>query len=232
MTGASAMTLAAKRPDLIGTYKINGASHFYEARYDELERGSVSLARLLRTYNFAPGRIVLVVSLVQEVVQFAPFEKAAQILGLYGINAELSPFDAGRVESISRQFDPVAISGVGASTLEGLKSFGFDPAQVFAGRTVWARDDAYAAVKAMPGVDARRLVILGPAVAYECAAGGIHYDTRDWSLVAVDGTLRLSSRMPRVETVDGLDTGVAGAVTEGFCTCGTREGCITVGATA
>ena len=225
----SAMTnnpIADTRPDVVGCYRAGGRTEFFPVRYDELERQSISIARLLRTFGFAPGSTILVVSLVPEVVQFAPFEKAVQYLGMYGINAESTNFDAGRIESIARQFDVPAICGIGSASLEGLRMFGHDPAKVFAGRTVWARPDAYAEVAAMPGVDARRLVILGPAVAYECARGGLHYDDRDWSLAESGGTLRLSSRLPRITPVVDLDTGVTGHLTDTPCSCGTREGCI------
>jgi hypothetical protein len=41
--------------------------------------------------------------------------------------------------------------------------------------------------------------------------------------------LHLSSRMPRFETVTGLDTGVDGAVSVTPCSCGTKEATIMVG---
>ena len=73
------------------------------------------------------------------------------------------------------------------------------------------------------------MVILGPMVAYECAHGNLHYDSRDWSLSETEGTLRLSSRMPRIAPISDLDTGVGGKVLETACTCGARENLISVG---
>lgn len=220
--------IVGARPDVVGCYDAGGKTHFHPARFDELERQSIGIARILRTFYFKPESTILVVSIVPEVVQFAPFEKAVQHLGMYGINAESTNYDAGRIESIARQFDTPAICGIGAASLEGLKMFGHDPAKVFAGRTVWARPDAYDEIKAMAGVDARRIVIIGPAVAFECAHGGLHYDSRDWTLEDTDGTLQLSSRMPRITPVSQIDTGVAGKVLESACTCGTRENLISV----
>ena len=221
--------ISGSRPDVVGCYHSGGMTHFHPARFDELERQSIGISRILRTFNFKPESTILVVSIVPEILQFAPFEKAVQQLGMYGINAESTNYDAGRIESIARQFDTPAICGIGAASLEGLKMFGHDPEKVFAGRTVWARPDAYDAVKAMDSVDARRIVILGPAVAYECAHGGIHYDSRDWSLSGQRGTLHLSSRMPRITPVADVDTGVVGALLDTACTCGTRENLISVG---
>jgi hypothetical protein len=220
--------IAGSRPDVVGCYAERGQMQFFPVRYDELERLSIAIARLLRSFNFAPGSVILTISLVPEIVQFAPFEKAVQILGHFGINAESTNYDAGRIESIVRQFDTPAICGIGAASLEGLAMFGHDPATVFAGRTVWARPDAYAAVKAMAGVDARRIVVLGPAVALECAHGGLHYDDRDWLLAEKDGRLHLSSRLPRITPVDDVDTGVSGRIAATACTCGTKEACITL----
>ena len=220
--------IAGTRPDVVGCYAERGVTQFFPVRYDELERQSIAIARLLRSFSFAPGSVILTVSLVQEIVQFAPFEKAVQILGHFGINAEATNYDAGRIESIVRQFDTPAICGVSAASLEGLAMFGHDPAKVFAGRTVWARPDAYAAVKALPGVDARRIVFLGPAVSLECADGGLHYDNRDWLLAEADGHLHLSSRLPRITPVDNLDTGVAGCLVANACSCGTKEACISL----
>jgi hypothetical protein len=223
------MSIAGARPEVIGCYVIDGKARFYGVLYAELERQSVGLANVLRTFGFAPGSVILTISLVHEVVQFAGFEKAIQMIGLYGTNSELSLYDCGRIESISRQLNPVAICGVGLPTLEGLHAAGYDAARVFAGRTVWARSDAYEAVKAIPGVDARRLVVLGPTIALECAHGGVHYDTRDWNLESKGGTLHVSSRMPRVEPVSDLNTEVVGRVAVDACSCGVQEGCIEVG---
>ena len=158
-------------PDQIGCYTAHGQTRFYSVKRSELDRAGVQMARTLRSFAFPSGAYVLTVSVVQEVVQFAPFEFALQLLGLYGTNADLSPFDAGRVESLARQFNPVAICGVGNEVLEGLKMMGHDPASVFKGRVIWARPDAYAAVEAMPDVTARRVVLIGPALALECARG-------------------------------------------------------------
>ena len=224
------MSIAGTRPEVVGSYVIEGKTRFYGTLYSELERQTVGLANILRTFRLPPGSVILTVSLVHEVVQFAGFEKAIQVIGLYGTNSELSPYDCARIESICRQFNPAGICGVAAITLDGLKACGHDVARVFAGRTVWARPDAYDAVKQMAGVDARRVVILGPALALECAHGSVHYDARDWNLETLNGTLHLSSRMPRIEPVSRLDTGISGNVAVAPCSCGVSEGCLQLGA--
>ena len=215
--------MTTSHPDQIGCYTAHGKTHFYSVKRTELDRAGVQMARTLRSFAFKPGSYVLTVSVVQEVVQFAPFEFALQLLGLYGTNADLSPFDAGRVESLARQFDPVAICGVGNEVLEGLKMMGHDAAAVFKGRTVWARPDAYDAVKAMPGVAARRVVLVGPALALECAKGGLHIDGREWDVTVEGEELVLSSRQYRIDPVSGLKTGLPGALTDTPCACGSPD---------
>lgn len=216
------------RPDHIGAFTANGETHFYGVTVAEIDRGAFAVARVLRTFDFKPGSTLLVISLVPEIIHYGAFERAAQMLGLYGINADDSPFDAGRVESISRQFDPPAMAGVSAQTLGGLKTFGHDAAKVLAGRTVWARADAFEAVRAMPAVNARRVVAFGPHLAFECAHGGLHYDSRDWVVEARDGVLHISSRYQRAESVEGFNTGIRGAVESRACSCGNRDAVIFV----
>jgi hypothetical protein len=217
--------ISGARPDAVGCFAgASGKPVFHPVRYDELERGAAFVGGLLRTFAFPANATLLVVSMVQELAQFAAFEKGLQVLGLFGTNAEASNFDAGRVESLCRQFDVPAVAGVNAATLEGLAMFGHDAGQVFAGRTVWARPDAYAAVRALAGVDARRMALLGPAAAFECAHGGLHYDDREWTVSARGGSLHIASRLPRVDPVADCDTGEAGEVLTSPCTCGLKEG--------
>ncbi|ASY43886.1 hypothetical protein CJD35_05040 [Sphingobium xenophagum] len=210
------------RPDVVGCYHVSGKAEFFPARYDELERQAVGMARVLQSFRFAPGSVILTVSSVGEVAQFAAFEKAIQITGHYGTNAEASMFDAGRVEAICRQFAPTGIFGVDRPTLEGLRMFGHDPARVLGGRTVWARPDAMDELSKIEGVDLRRLIVLGPTIAFECAKGGLHFPSRDWSLEGGE-TLSISSRMPLITPLQGVDTGVRGVTSTKPCRCGSRD---------
>lgn len=218
----------ATRPDFIGCYDVAGERHFYGATSSEIDRAAFTISRVLRTYAFPAGSNILTISMVPEIIQYGSFERAVQMLGMYGLNADDSPFEAGRVESISRQFSPVAICGVAKSTLDGLAMIGHDPVKVFAGKVVWARPEAYDAVKALGGCVARRTVSVGPMFALECADGALHYDDRDWLVEDRGGALHLTSRMHRVEPLDGLDTGFRGAVSSAACACGVRDAVISV----
>ena len=220
------MSGIAIRPDFIGTMSAGGTVQFYAASAAEIDRGAFAIVRVLRSFRFAPGSTILTISTVPEIVQYGVFERAVQMLGMLGINADDSPFDAGRVESISRQFRPAAICGVSAATIEGLRALGHDPAECVGGRTVWARPDAYVAVAALPGVDARRVVSIGPAFALECAHGSVHYDAREWLIRAVDGTLRISSRHLRAQHVQDFDSRIPGDVATPPCPCCIKDGAV------
>lgn len=220
-------TIANRRPDFIGCYDVGGTRQFYGATAQEIDRSAFALSRVLRSFEFAPGSNVLTISMVPEVIQYGAFERAVQMLGFYGLNADDSPFDAGRVESIIRQFAPVAVCGVAKSTLDGLAMMGHDPAKIFAGRVVWARPDAFDALVAL-GVPARRVASIGPMLALECAAGGLHFDNREWMLEAKDGALILSSRMNRVDPIEDLAVGYSGSIGTHACPCGMREEVVTL----
>ena len=211
------------RPDVIGSYTVGGRMHFYGSRRTELDRAGVNMVRTLKSFGFSPGSVITNVSTTPEVIQFAPFEYAVQILGMYGTNADLSPYDAGRVESLSRQFNPVAMMGVGRETLDGLKMLGHDAARVFKGRTIWARPDAYEDVKAMPGLDARRCVLAGPVLLFDCASGNLHLDSHEWAGSAEGDELRLTSRQVRAEPVVDLGTGVKARMSDVACRCGNHD---------
>ncbi len=218
------MTVTAAHPDLVGRYLVGDQSHFYAVRRIELDRSGIYAARVIASFCIAPGRFILTVSLTQEVVQFAPFEFGVQMLGMIGINADASPFDAGRVESVIRQFDVAAVCGLDAATLEGLAMMGHDAAAILKGRVVWARPDAYEAVAAMPGVIARRCAEIGPVLALECAlGGGLHYDSREWEMTGEGEALRLTSRQQRLTPVRNLDPGVSGRTISEPCGCGSRD---------
>jgi hypothetical protein len=220
----TAMIDTAEHPDIIGRTLVEGRAEFYGAKRVELDRSAGQVARILGGFHVEPGRYVLTVSLTQEVIQFAPFEQACTLLGLIGANADASPFDAARVESLVRQFDCAIVCGVDKAVLDGLQAIGHDAARIFAGRIVWARPDAFDAVAGMPDVTARRCAEIGPVLGLECrAADGMHIDGREWEASAPEGTIVLSSRMARIEPVEGFDTRLRGRVETSPCSCGSPD---------
>jgi len=216
--------MSDQHPDLVGCYAHKGRLEFFPVRRMELDRTALSPARVIRSFGIKPGNYVLTISLVREVVQFAPFEQALTTLGMIGINADASPYDAGRVEATIRQFDVAAICGLDKGVLDGLAILGHDPARIFAGRVVWARPDAWQLVSALPGVTARRCAELGPVLGLECIEGdGVHVDAREWTLDDAGGTIRLTSRAARITPVADLDIGVRGRLARHPCGCGSVD---------
>ncbi|MET0372100.1 MAG: hypothetical protein ABW039_12085 [Sphingobium sp.] len=218
------MTMVANHPDIVGRYDIEGRTDFYLVKRTELDRSAFALARIIERFGIAAGRYILTVALSQEIVQFAPFEEACTMLGFIGTNADASPMDAGRVESICRQFDAAAVCGVDAAVLQGLDEAGHALGPIFAGRIIWARPDAYHRLAALEGATVLRCAKIGPALALECLEkGGLHLDGREWALSAPERTIRMTSRMARIHPLDDVDTGVAGTVDHSACACGSRD---------
>lgn len=210
-------------PDHIGRYLVEGEATFLECTRAELDRGAAAVAQVVAGFALAPGRYVLMISLTQEIAQFAPFEQACTQLGLIGTNADASVFDVARVEAICRQFDPGAVLGIDLAMLDALEALGHDPEAVFAGRVLWARSDAWERVATYSGVIARRCAEVGPLLAIECVAGeGLHFDGREWAAEAPAGTIVLSSRLKRVQTIEALDTRIRGRVESMPCRCGSE----------
>lgn len=224
------MSANLAHPDFIGQYVVSGKSHFYAVTRMELDRGGHSAARVLASFEIQPGRFILTISFSQEIAQYAPFEAGMQMLGLYGTNADRSPYDAARVEAMIRLFDVAGICGVDKAVLDGLAMLKHNAAALFKNRIVWALPDAYEAVAAMPGVIARRCADIGPVLGLECHAGeGLHVDSREWALEESDsGTLLLSSRSARVQPLQRLDTGVKGRIVNAPCHCGNRDWLVTL----
>jgi len=214
------MTFTPNRPDLIGAYMIDGVQHFHAVTFPQIDRSGSNFSAVIATFGFKPEEFILSVSMLPESIYFSVFESALQKLGIYGTNADDSPFDAGRVESLSRQMDYAAACGVSAQVIAGLKQFGHDPAKVFAGRTIWARPDAVTQLAQLGGFDVRRFVPLGPAFALECSHGGVHVDDTEWQFSDDGGTIHVTSRMDHVEPVSALDTKVAGKLGTAPCGCG------------
>jgi len=64
----------------------------------------------------------------------------------------------------ARRFNVAAVFGVTTDTLDGFASLGHAPANVFAGRIVWATPAACARLASGSGYTLRRWAEFGPAV--------------------------------------------------------------------
>ena len=218
---AEAETVLVGRYDLPGGRFDGGELMPVSAR--ELLATQVFLEDTLGTFHFPGGARILLASTMDQAAVYYPFEQAAMTLGLVVCSAEPTVFDAGRVESIIRRLDPVAVFGVTTAMLEGLDALGYSPEKLFFGRVVFGYPAVWDRLDAADGVTLRRWREIGPALTLECTAGdGFHYDAREWSLEKGEsgGEIRLTSRLPRALPFRGAPTGLTGAREDAACSCG------------
>src|SRR5262249_34714852 len=150
------------------------------------------------TFHFKEGAPLLVASTLDQAAVYYPFEHAAAVMNLVVCSAEPTFFDATRVESIIRRFNPVAVFGVRKAMLDGLEALGHSIEELFFERVAFAYPDGCDRLSRSGTAVLRRWVEIGPALAIECArGGGLHYDHREWKIDDSDGELRLTSKMPR-----------------------------------
>jgi hypothetical protein len=213
----------------VGRYFHRGQPLFLPFSSAEVQRARLAMQRRLASFHFRASHGILITSLVDEGAQFVALERAAMDYGLVVCPADSSFFDAARVESIIRRFDIAAVAGVGLPALEGLRHCGHDPAKVFAGLTVWARPDAYPILQAMPAVNLRRWLEIGPAMAVECsAAQGAHLDRMEWDVELEEGCIVLTSRLRRALEFYRLHTGIRAHLRHDVCLCGSNDPRVTL----
>ena len=201
-----------------------GVRQFLPVSAPELLRTQAMLERVVGSFRFAQGRFVLLISFLEDGGYAIPFERALMALGLLVTNADNSPYEALRIESICRRFDVAAVAGVTADVLDGLDTAGYAPETIFGGRVVWAFPSAYERLAGIPGITLRRLLELGPAFALECREGaGAHVDGQEWDCRADHGEIVLTSRLLRATGFQDHPTLVRGHVLTGPCGCGSVD---------
>lgn len=219
-----------KLPDFVGRFRQGETDVLLPGLYEELDRSAVALAQMLSLFGFAPTSTVLVISQIFEVAQFGPIERAIQFLGMLCTNAESTRFDASRVESLCRQFDPPAVIGLSLDTIEGLRELGYDLPEIFEGRTVWTRPDAFYELQSLEKVRVLPMAFLGPVTAMSCPSGNLHYDDREWAMLREGDDLTISSRVPRFMEFSGYRDAFNAAPATRACGCGSKMGWLDIGA--
>jgi hypothetical protein len=209
---------------LVGRYLIGDEPYFLPVSQIDLDRATKAYGAVLDSFPAHKGRYSLTISRVEEAVQYVPFEDAVIARQMTVTNADASIYEGARVEASLRRFDVAFVVGVDASILESLRGLGHDPHALFAGKIIWARPDAYAQLReGASGYQLLRWVEFGPAVGVECSkAAGVHLCSQEWAVEEDGGEIVITSRMPRVQPVSKLRTGVRGAVVHEPCTCGAK----------
>lgn len=191
------------------------------------KRAMRAYLRVLDSFSFPPGSRALVIANYDDWAMTIPLEMALTTSRITILNADASPFEAGRIEAFIRRFDPKLVIGVDAGVLQGLDSAGHDIHRLFAGRRVWTRDAAshnrLAAEEG--GCSVYRWSMLGPALGMECReACGLHVDGEEWDLRLQDGEVLVSSRLDRqAAALRSQRTGLCGTIEEGICACGNAD---------
>jgi hypothetical protein len=211
-------------PELVGRYFVDTQPHFLPLSTREITRAAEFLGTVLDTYQFAPGRAVLLVCQFEEAAQFLPLEEALTDRGLILANAEASLYDGGRAESILRRFDICAVIGLNAPLLDSMEGLNVDVEKALAGKVVWARPCAYDRLSGMRGFTLRRYLEVGPTLGLECVhGGGAHVDAREWSLSERGGEVRVTNRLMRALPLQDAETGLRAAVDRSICDCGLAD---------
>ncbi len=211
-------------PIFVGSYPVAGGRAFLPMAAGELMRTQRLIERVLQSFALAPGRFVLLISLLDDGPYCVPFERAVMNRGLLVTNADDSPYEATRIESTCRRFDVAAVAGVTEQVLDGLQAAGHRLDAVFSGRVIWALPGAYERLEAVPGIVLRRMLQVGPALAMECSQGaGAHLDTHEWACAVQDDELVISSLLPRAEDFVSCRTGLRATLIEAPCDCGSVD---------
>lgn len=219
-----APTAVTPAPDFlaVGRYRDrNGQNQLLPYSQSEFERAVNAYQYRIGSCGLKSGDVILVISLYDESFQFGAFNHAMLDFDFVRVAADASPFDASRVESIIRQFNPAAVVGITAGVLDGLRGLGLDPLALLAGRRIWARPDAYPQLRHSDNIKLYHWLDVGPAIAMECGeASGAHIDRREWQVSIEDGEVVLSSRLQRCMPFDQYRTGIKATLINGTCRCG------------
>ena len=210
--------------EFVAGFRCGNERAFLPVSSAELLRTQSLIERLLKTFNFARGRFVLLISMLENGAYAVPFERALMNLGLLVSNADDSPYEAARIESICRRFDVAAIVGVSTDVLDGLDAAGHSLSALFENRVVWAHGEAVGRLRSIDGIKPYRMLEAGPAFAMECAErDGAHLDASEWTLEVHRGELLVSSRLERAQSFARYATDVRGDLIMDLCRCGLSD---------
>jgi hypothetical protein len=217
----SAIHRPLPRPAIVGHYSCRGEMEFLPLSDAELWRAQLAMGRMLDSYGIVHGRCALLISLLSEVAQILPLELALVERHVTYLPADASRYEFTRIEALLRRFDVALVARVTLPVLEGLEAAGMDPARLFRNRVVYAEGPAYDRLADIEGIELRRWLQLGPALALECRhGGGAHVDGYEWNVAEEDGEIVIGSRLDRCEEHAHFRTGIAGRVSRELCACG------------
>lgn len=209
---------AMLRPAVIASFDDRGTRRLLPVSERELARTEAFFRRVLASDWELRGRFGLIVGTQADAPFLAPFERALMARGVIVCNSEANSWDGARTEATVRRFDVALVAVVTGIVLDAIGNAGFDPVALLRGKIVWASGEGFERLKGAEGIDLRRWIPLGPAVALEGRhRGGAHYDGREWMIEAEGETTYVTSRLDRAMPFDRLPVDLSCSINEAPC---------------
>jgi hypothetical protein len=204
-------------------YGRYGDDQLLPLSFDDVQHDTAAATAAVLALGLPDRSVVVMTSTVGDVGYFHPLQNAAMDVGLVVCSADASATDVDRLEMFTRLLDVAAVIGVNDALVDGILERGRDPKSFFSSvPVVIARSGAWDRL-AVTGVDALRFELLGPVLVLPCRYRNLHFDGRQWTMAADNGTLHVSSRAPRALPFSHFDTRIGGSVSDGACPCGRRD---------
>jgi hypothetical protein len=200
----------------VGCYEDHlGARAPWRISHEEIGR-DIGAATALLTELGVAGRRVLWCSMLSQAGQFWPYVCGTVMAGGRLSCADATYGEAMRVSMFLRLMDYDAVFGVTESLLDGLEALERPPAEVFAGvRLLGAHPGAYERLVGL-GLEPRRVVLCGPALAIGREPGGPAFVFGDeWELVDTGDRVGITSLRPRAQQFIRTPTAVRGTIARG-----------------
>jgi hypothetical protein len=204
-------------------YGRYGDDQLLPLSFDDMHHDTVAASAAVLALSLPDRSVIVVTSTVGDVGYFHPLQSAAKDMGLLVCNADASSMDVDRVEMFTRLLDVAAVIGVNEPLVDGILERGRDPKSFFSSVPMVIAHGRARDRLAATGVDALQFEVLGPVLALPCHYRNLHFDGRQWDIVADGGTLHVSSRGLRALPFRHFDTRVGGSVSNEVCPCGRRD---------
>ncbi|WP_162986976.1 hypothetical protein [Sphingomonas paeninsulae] len=206
------------RPSVVAQYNDNGVPRLLPVSEREVGRAESFYRRVLASDWNLRGRFGLIIGTQGDASFLAPLERMLMSRGVVIVNSEANSWDGARTEATIRRFDVALVAVVSGIVLDAIGNAGFDPVELFQGKIVWASGEGYTRLQSAKGIDLRRWINLGPAVAIEGRhGGGAHVDGREWNIEAEGDTTYVSSRLDRAMSFSRLPVNLSCTINDAPC---------------
>lgn len=232
MSNVNHWKVARPSGDEVWGYGRYGDDRLLPLSFDDMQHDTAAATATVLSLGLPDRSVVVLTSTVSDVGYFHPLQSAAKDMGLLVCNADASTMDVDRVEMFLRLLDVAAVIGVNDALVDGIVERGHDPKSFFSSVPMVIASGRAKERLAATGVDALRFELVGPVLALSCRYRNLHFDGRQWDMVADNGTLLVSSRARRALPFSHFDTQMGGTVSNSVCPCGRRDPVVEIDPTA